>query len=180
MVGSGEWRETLWNTGILIEKKSYVLKMDEQRMTGKKLQVSEYVGDGGLDSLANDCLIESTRYPTAGNVTSMKTRLNDVRNNLMASKELVKVLFRMLSEEQQHSWGFTLVSVLKVEIDRAMIQIDRTIQERRFTHNEVDVRLKQFTVEKATWKSEEEESFHEALRELATEKRMRRQAKRLT
>ncbi|GAB2242436.1 hypothetical protein Droror1_Dr00019211 [Drosera rotundifolia] len=163
----------------ILTKKGDGVKMDRQRRSGKKLQVTEYVGDGGVDLVANDCLIESTSYAAAGNSGSIKARLKDVRNSLTASKELVKVLYRMLSEEEEHSWSLTLVSAIKVEIDRARIQINQAIQEHCFTNNEVDVLLKQFAAERAAWKSKEKERIHEALRELGTEKRMRRQAERL-
>ncbi|KAL9268849.1 hypothetical protein AKJ16_DCAP27053, partial [Drosera capensis] len=165
--------------GRVFERKGDGVKMDSQRRSGKKLHVTEYVGDGGVDLVANDCLIESTSCAAAGNSGSIKARLKDFRNSLTASKELVKVLYRMLSEEEQHSWSLTLVSAIKVEIDRARIQINQAIQEHRFTNNEVDVLLKQFAAEKAAWKSKEKERIHEALRELETEKRMRRQAERL-
>ncbi|KAL9274040.1 hypothetical protein AKJ16_DCAP27390, partial [Drosera capensis] len=147
--------------------------------SGKKLEVTEYVGGGVVDSVANDCLIESTSYAATGNDASIKARLKDVRNSLKASKELVKVLYRMLNEEEQHSWSSTLVSAIKAEIDRARIQINQAIQEHRFTKDEVNVLVKQFAAKKAAWKSREKERILEALRELETEKRMRRQAERL-
>ncbi|KAL9268981.1 hypothetical protein AKJ16_DCAP23036, partial [Drosera capensis] len=165
--------------GRVFEKKGDGLKMDRRRRSGKKLEVTEYVGGGVVDSVANDCLIESTSYAATGNDASIKARLKDVRNSLKASKELVKVLYRMLNEEEQHSWSSTLVSAIKAEIDRARIQINQAIQEHRFTKDEVNVLVKQFAAKKAAWKSREKERILEALRELETEKRMRRQAERL-
>ncbi|KAL9267861.1 hypothetical protein AKJ16_DCAP12550 [Drosera capensis] len=141
-----------------------------------KLQLAEYV-PAAAHSVAKSQLIETMSNATAENMDGAKRHLKDVRNSLTVSKELVKVLFRILREEEGHSSGMTLVSALKVELDHARIQIDQLIQ------GEVDGLMQQFAKEKAAWKSRERERIKDAVScivsELENEKRMRKQVLRL-
>ncbi|GAB2301554.1 hypothetical protein Dimus_035571 [Dionaea muscipula] len=151
-------------------------------VSSQKLQLTEYIATEA-DSVADDFLIESTSYATVEkNMASVKRRMKDVRNSLTTTKELVKVLYRMWStkEEGKHSSSrLTLVSALRVELDRARLELDQVIQEQRFCHSEVHGLLKQFAAEKGARKCKEQERIREAISELETEKRMRRQAERL-
>ncbi|GAB4859812.1 hypothetical protein Ancab_011292 [Ancistrocladus abbreviatus] len=152
-------------------------------VTSQKLQLTECIA-AGLDSVGNIASsIEVTSQAAAENMVGVKTRLKDVSNSLTASKELVKVLFRMLSQEEQHSSKLTLVSALRVELDRARLQIDQLIQEHRCSYNEINAALKQFAAEKAAWKSKEQDRIRDAIssiaRELEIEKKMRKQTERL-
>ena len=117
------------------------------------------------------------------NNSSIKTRLKDVKNSLIASRELVKALFRILSQDDQHPSEITLVSALRVELDRARLQVDQLMQEHWYSSTQIDALLKQFAEEKAAWKSKEKERVREAVssmaRELEIERKLRRQAERL-
>ncbi|KAJ8440498.1 hypothetical protein Cgig2_022939 [Carnegiea gigantea] len=151
--------------------------------TSQKLQITELIS-GGLDTYRKASSIEVASHTAPGEYSSsVKTRLKDVNYSLIASKELVKVLLRILSQEEQHSSRITLVSALKVELDRARLQVDQLIQEQRFTCNQIDALLKHFAEEKAAWKSREKERIREAVssmaRELEIERKLRRQAERL-
>uniref|UniRef100_A0A803KR72 Uncharacterized protein n=1 Tax=Chenopodium quinoa TaxID=63459 RepID=A0A803KR72_CHEQI len=150
--------------------------------TSQKLEIT---GGGGPETLGKATSIEVSSH-MAGlgeNNMNVKTRLKDVNNSLIASKELVKVLFRILSQEEQHSSRITLVSALRVELDRARLQVDKLIQDQRFYCNQMDALLKHFAEEKAAWKSREQERIREAVsslaRELEIERKLRRQAERL-
>uniref|UniRef100_A0A803LXQ2 Uncharacterized protein n=1 Tax=Chenopodium quinoa TaxID=63459 RepID=A0A803LXQ2_CHEQI len=149
--------------------------------TSQKLEIA----GGGPETLGKATSIEVSSH-MAGlgeNNMNVKTRLKDVNNSLIASKELVKVLFRILSQEEQHSSRITLVSALRVELDRARLQVDKLIQDQRFYCNQMDALLKHFAEEKAAWKSRERERIREAVsslaRELEIERKLRRQAERL-
>lgn len=146
--------------------------------TSQKLQITEYKG-----GKASSIEVASHMAGLGDNDISFKNRLKDVNNSLIASKEIVKVLFRILSQEAQHSSRTTLVSALKVEIDRARSQVDKLIQEQRFNGNQMDALLKQFAEEKAAWKSKERERIREAVsslaRELEIERKLRRRAERM-
>ncbi|XP_058004084.1 uncharacterized protein At5g41620 isoform X2 [Hevea brasiliensis] len=152
----------------------------------KKFGVTDY-NVGGLDSVSNASLMEIETH-TKGKthkecIIGIKTRLKDVSNGLTTSKELLKVLNRIWSLDEQHSSGMSLVSALRVELDRARVQVDQLIKEQRFNRNEIEFLLKHFEEEKAAWKSKERDRIHNAIaciaEELEVEKKLRRQTERL-
>ncbi|XP_010685412.2 uncharacterized protein At5g41620 isoform X2 [Beta vulgaris subsp. vulgaris] len=149
--------------------------------TSQKFQITEYIA-GGIQTDGKASSIEVASHMGEKNL-NVKTRLKDVNNSLIASKELVKVLFRIVSQEEQHSSRMTLVSALKVELDRARVQVEKLVQEQRMNCNQMDGLLKQFAEEKANWKSKERERIREAVsslaRELEIERKLRRQAERM-
>ncbi|KAG8644775.1 uncharacterized protein At5g41620 isoform X2 [Manihot esculenta] len=164
-------------------------KMDRSRRNGhrrrasvvrKKVEVTDY-NAGGLDSVSNASLMEIETHSKG--IIGIKTRLKDVSNGLITSKELVKVLKRILGLDEQHSSGMSLVSALRVELDRARLQVDQLIKEQRCNRNEIDFLLKQFEEEKAAWKSKERDRIRNAIaciaEELEVEKKLRRQTERL-
>ncbi|CAO2841036.1 unnamed protein product [Amaranthus hypochondriacus] len=134
----------------------------------QKLQISKYISEGKPNSIE-----VGTGTGTGSEVPCVKTRLKDVNNSLIASKELVKVLFRFLSQEEKNSSRITLFSALRVELDRAKVHMDKLIQD---AINERDQ-------EKSAWKRRERQRIEETVsglaKELDIEKKLRRQADRL-
>ncbi|GLT81979.1 hypothetical protein SLE2022_003990 [Rubroshorea leprosula] len=169
-------------------------KMDRSRGNGhkrrtsvvsQKLQVADYKL-GGLDSISNASVeIETlSRGKThVGCVIGTKIRLKDVSNGLATSKELLKVLNRMWGLEEQPASAVSLVSALRIEIDRARIQVDQLIREQRSNRGEIEYLMKHFAEEKAAWKKKERERIRGAIaciaEELEVEKKLRRQTERL-
>lgn len=115
--------------------------------------------------------------------TKCNARLKDVRNGLMTSKELLKVLSRICAHEEQNSSTTSLVSALRVELNRARAQIDHFIKEQRSNGDEVNYLMNCFAEEKANWKKNERNRIREAIarvsKELEVEKKLRRQTERL-
>ncbi|BFG34841.1 hypothetical protein CerSpe_211150 [Prunus speciosa] len=116
-------------------------------------------------------------------VNGFKTCLKEVNKGLSTSKELLKVLTRIWGLEEQHSLSTTLLSALRVELDRARIQVHQMIREQRSNCNEIEYIMRQFAEEKAAWKSKERERVRAAIaciaEELEVEKKLRRQTERL-
>ncbi|KAL8154113.1 hypothetical protein V2J09_011873 [Rumex salicifolius] len=143
----------------------------------QKLQLTEFIG--GMDSVTNGASIEFASQSPA----TVKTRLKDVSSSLAASKEIIKVLFRLWSHEEQNSSRLTLVSALRVEIDRARHQVDELIHEQKYNQRDIDSVLRQFAAEKAAWKIREQDKVFDAVssvsRELEIERKLRRQSERL-
>lgn len=85
--------------------------------------------------------------------------------------------------EEQRSLSISLVSALRVELDRACIQIDNLIREQQSNRNEIEHLMKHFAEEKAAWKRKERERIRDAIsciaEELGVEKKLRRQTERL-
>ncbi|XP_022754213.1 uncharacterized protein At5g41620 [Durio zibethinus] len=170
-------------------------KMDQARIkshrrrasvVSQKLQVTDYKL-GSLDTVGNANVMEIETHSRgknhAGCMIGIRTRLKDVSNGLATSKELLKVLNRICGLEEQHSSGMSLVSALRVELDRARIQVDQLIQEQRSNRNEIEYLMRHFAEEKAAWKRKERERIRDAIaciaEELQVEKKLRRQTERL-
>ncbi|XWS28532.1 hypothetical protein CRYUN_Cryun25bG0078100 [Craigia yunnanensis] len=170
-------------------------KMDRSRtkshrrrasVVSQKLQVADYKL-GSLDSFGNASVMEIETHSRsknhAGCIIGIRTRLKDVSNGLATSKELLKVLNRICGLEDQHSSSMSLVSALRVELDRARIQVDQLIQEQRSNRNEIEYLMRHFAEEKAAWKRKERERIRDAIaciaEELVVEKKLRRQTERL-
>ncbi|XP_009340875.2 uncharacterized protein LOC103932948 [Pyrus x bretschneideri] len=126
---------------------------------------------------------QSCVKPDRNCIHGFKTCLKDVNSGLSTSKELVKVLTRVSGLEEQHSLSTTLLSALRVELDRARVQIHQMIREQRSNCNEIEYLVKKFAEEKAGWKSKERERICAAIacvaEELEVEKKLRRQTERL-
>lgn len=142
-------------------------------------RVSDYLSNGSL--METDA--HSQGQTSTSFVVGMKCCLKDLNNGLMTSKELLKLLGRIWGLKEKHSSGISLVSALRVELDRACVQVDQLIQERRSDQNTINCLEQQFAEERSAWKSEEQERIraaaHSLMEELESEKRSRSRAERL-
>ncbi|XP_016689237.1 probable DNA double-strand break repair Rad50 ATPase isoform X2 [Gossypium hirsutum] len=118
-----------------------------------------------------------------GCITGIGNRLKDVRNSLATSKELLKVLNHVCGLEERNSSSVSLISALRVELDRARVEVDQLIRERRSNFDETEYLMRCFAEEKAAWKRKERERTRDAIacvaEELEVEKKLRRQTERL-
>ncbi|KAF8403343.1 hypothetical protein HHK36_011445 [Tetracentron sinense] len=142
---------------------------------------------GVLDSISNASLMEIEtrsrgRTPT-GSMVGVKTCLKDVSNGLTTSKELLKILNRMWGLEDQHPSSKSVISALRVELERARMQVDQLIQEQRSDRNEINYLMKCVAEEKAAWKSKEQERIRVAIEsiseDLVVERKLRRRSESL-
>ncbi|XVF46966.1 hypothetical protein PTKIN_Ptkin03bG0070900 [Pterospermum kingtungense] len=155
-------------------------------VVSQKLQVTDYKL-GSLDSVDNASVMEIETHRRGKNhggcIIGTRTRLQDVSNGLATSKELLKVLNRICGLEERQSSITPLVSALRVELDRARIQVDQLIREQRSSRSEIEYLMRHFAEEKAAWKRKERERIRNAIaciaEELEVEKKLRRQTERL-
>lgn len=143
---------------------------------------------GGFTSLHNASLMEvdqnqlhvHSRTPRGNKV---KHRLKDLLGALTTSKDLLKVLNHIWRLEEQPPASLSLLSALKVEIERAFIQVTKVIHEQKSSERETDFLLHQFEEERAAWKMKEKERIRSAVKaiagELEIEKKLKRQTERL-
>ncbi|CDP06877.1 unnamed protein product [Coffea canephora] len=143
---------------------------------------------GGFTSLQNASLMEvdqnqlhvHSRTPRGNKV---KHRLKDLLGALTTSKDLLKVLNHIWRLEEQPPASLSLLSALKVELERAFIQVNKVIHEQKSSQHEIDFLLHQFEEERATWKMKEKERIRSAVKaiagELEIEKKLKRQTERL-
>lgn len=152
----------------------------------RKYQYEELI-HGGMDLRSSGSLMETDAHsqgPIATNlVVGTRSCLKDLHNNLMTSKEILKLLGRIWGLKETHKPANSLVSTLREEVDRACVHVDQLIQEHRTDRNTLNIIKKQFTEEMSSWKSKEEQRIRYALRsimeELESEKLLRRRSERM-
>ncbi|KAJ6717196.1 PLANT/F24K9-26 PROTEIN [Salix koriyanagi] len=150
----------------------------------KRLQLTDY-HLGGLDSASSDSLMEAIESHPKGKSRTIgfKTCLKDVSDGITTSKELLKVLNHVCGLDEKHPSGLSLVSALRIELNRACILVNQVIKEHRSNHNEIEYLIKHFEEEKAAWKSKERDRIRNAIaciaEELEVERKLRWQTERL-
>eukprot|EP00268_Persea_americana_P018387 TRINITY_DN19147_c0_g1_i1.p1 TRINITY_DN19147_c0_g1~~TRINITY_DN19147_c0_g1_i1.p1 ORF type:complete len:527 (-),score=123.57 TRINITY_DN19147_c0_g1_i1:568-2148(-) len=112
-----------------------------------------------------------------------KGRYGDAGFSLKTSTELLKVLNRIWSLEEQHASNVSLVKALKTELDHARAQIKDLIQERQADQQEIEDLMKQIAEDKLIKKSKEQEKIKAAVQsardELEDERKLRRRSESL-
>ncbi|XP_059627744.1 uncharacterized protein At5g41620 isoform X2 [Cornus florida] len=179
---------TLWEINEVPSPEANGNKMkgvDGTKGDGHRRRRSSIPQLGGLDYNGSIMEVETQPHGRTPSrcIVGVKSRLKDVSNGLTTSKEILKVLNRIWGLEEQHSSSLSLVSALRVELNRARVQVDQLIREQKSSRNEIDYLLKQFAEEKAVWKTKEQDRIHNAIasvaEELKVEKKLRRQTERL-
>ncbi|KAK9103793.1 hypothetical protein Sjap_021047 [Stephania japonica] len=138
------------------------------------------VSPGSYESSLEVAAYNPPLTPTSS--LDFKGRLKDSGYNLKTSTELIKVLNRIWSLEEQHSSNVSLVKALKVELDHARARIKELLQVQQADRNEIDL-MKQFAEDKLVRKSKEHDRIKAAVQsvkdELEDEKRLRKRSESL-
>lgn len=138
---------------------------------------------GKSDSIGSASLMEMetrshAQTPSASSPTvGARTRLKDVSNALMTSKELLKIINRIWGHENPPSSSMSLISALHAELERARLQVNQLIQQ-RLDESDINYLMKCFAEEKAAWKSKEQESIEAAIESIAGELEIERKLRR--
>ncbi|KAG5553209.1 hypothetical protein RHGRI_011165 [Rhododendron griersonianum] len=137
---------------------------------------------GLLDSLSSASLMEiETRSrgqtPSRSMVGGMP-RLKDISNALTTSKELLKIINRVWSRDDQPSSSLSLISALHAELERARLLVNQLIQEQRLEENEINCLVKCFAEEKVAWKNKEKQVVEAAIESVAGELEVERKLRR--
>ncbi|KAI4386127.1 hypothetical protein MLD38_004087 [Melastoma candidum] len=116
---------------------------------------------------------------------SKKNCLKEVRDCLLSSKELVKVLCRVGGLGKRTSPTLSLVLALCAELDCAFVRVEGLMKEEWSKRGEVEEFLmKRFAEDKARWRFKERERVRNMERRMAeeveAERRLRRQTERLS
>lgn len=102
---------------------------------------------------------------------------------LKTSTELLKVLNRIWSLEEQHVSNVSIIKALKTELDHAHVKIKELLRERQADRHEIDDLMKHFAEEKLVRKSKEQERVHAAIQsvrdELEDERKLRKRSESL-
>ncbi|KAK7253074.1 hypothetical protein RIF29_37480 [Crotalaria pallida] len=127
--------------------------------------------------------MEMTPYNPAATPTSsleFKGRIGESRYNLKTSTELLKVLNRIWSLEEQHTSNISLIKALKTELDHARIRVKELLRDRQADRHEIDDLMKQIAEDKLVRKSKEQDRLHAAVQsvrdELEDERKLRKRS----
>ncbi|XP_068644623.1 uncharacterized protein At5g41620-like [Aristolochia californica] len=112
-----------------------------------------------------------------------KGRLAETGYSLKTSTELLKVLNRIWSLEEQHTSNISLVKALKMELDHARARIQELIHEQQSDRQEIEDLMKQLMDDKLVRKTKEQEKVKAAVQsvreELENERQLRRRSENL-
>ncbi|KAG2611908.1 hypothetical protein PVAP13_4KG231500 [Panicum virgatum] len=112
-----------------------------------------------------------------------KARFRQAGNDLKTSTELLKVLNRIWSLEEQHAADVSAMKGLKRELHHAQACIQELMQERQRYHHEIDSLARQVTEDKMARRNKDQEKIKAALRsvqeELEDERRLRKHSETL-
>ncbi|TKY70995.1 hypothetical protein E2542_SST07290 [Spatholobus suberectus] len=117
---------------------------------------------------------------TPSSSLEFKGRIGEPHYSLKTSTELLKVLNRIWSLEEQHASNISLIKALKSELDHARIRIKELLRDRQADRHEIDDLMKQITEDKMVRKSKEQDRFHAAVQsvrgELEDERKLRKRS----
>ncbi|KAI4370294.1 hypothetical protein MLD38_018661 [Melastoma candidum] len=131
--------------------------------------------------------MELTPYNPAVTPASSLDFGGRVRHNqhfsLKTSTELLKVLNRIWSLEEQHASSVSLIRALKMERDHARAQIKELLRDQQADRREIDVLMKQISEDKVVRKTKEQDRLHAAVQsvreELEDERKLRKRSEGL-
>lgn len=132
------------------------------------------------------CSLQVAAYNPAITPTSslgFKGRLGEKGYSLKTSTELLKVLNRIWSLEEQHASNISLVKALRIELDHARAQIKELLHEQQADRHEIDDLMKQVAEDKLVRKSKEQDRIKVAVQsvrdELEDERKLRKRSESL-
>ncbi|PKA56433.1 Uncharacterized protein AXF42_Ash014936 [Apostasia shenzhenica] len=139
-----------------------------------------------LSPAAYSSSMEVTPYNPAfssGGSSDLQMKIGKAGCSLKTSTELLKVLNRIWSLEEQNASNETLVNALKSELEHSRARLHELTQEKKAHQHEMDDLLNQVAEEKLTQKVKEQDKIKAAVQsireELDGERRLRRRSESL-
>lgn len=112
-----------------------------------------------------------------------KGGIGETSYSLKTSTELLKVLNRIWSLEEQHASNISLVKALKKELDYARAKIKELVRDQQAERHEMDELMRQIAEDKLDKKSKDHERINAAIQsvrsELEDERKLRRRSESL-
>lgn len=122
-------------------------------------------------------------FTPTSSMLGLRVKSGDSRYNPTTSTELLKILNRIWSLEEQHSSSLSLVSALRSELDHARGRVQELMQEQKVDRQQIDSLMKRVGEEKTIWRSKEQEKIRAAVQsardELEDERKLRRRLESL-
>ncbi|XVF10484.1 hypothetical protein REPUB_Repub07fG0187100 [Reevesia pubescens] len=154
--------QTLMKHHRSIEKNNHALQPVSPASYGSSMEVSAVTPSSSLD---------------------FRGRIGESHYNLKTSTELLKVLNRIWSLEEQHASNISLIKALKMELDHARVRIKELLRDQQAGRHEIDDLMKQIAEDKLVRKSKEQDRIHSAVQsvrnELEDERKLRKRSESL-
>ncbi|KAK9910259.1 hypothetical protein M0R45_034227 [Rubus argutus] len=116
-------------------------------------------------------------------VAPYKGRMGESSSGLKTSTELLKVLNRIWSLEEQQASNISLVKALKMELDHSHAIIKELVYEKQWDRQEMDDLKKQVSENKLVWKNQDQSRIKAAVQlvrdELEGERKLRKHSESL-
>lgn len=136
-----------------------------------------YSSSASVDVAPYKCAVT----PTSS--VDFKGRIGESSYNLKTSTELLKVLNRIWSLEEQQASNISVVKTLKMELDRSQARIKELLRDKQISRQEMENLVKHLTVDKLIRKNKEHDKFKAAVQsikeELEDERRLRQHSENL-
>ncbi|CAK7335650.1 unnamed protein product [Dovyalis caffra] len=120
---------------------------------------------------------------TPSSSLDFRGRIGESHYSLKTSTELLKVLNRIWSLEEQHVSNMSLIKALKTELDHARVRIKELLRNQQADRHEMDDLMKQIAEDKLVRKSKEQDRLHAAIQslrdELEDERKLRKRSESL-
>lgn len=120
---------------------------------------------------------------TPSSSLDFKGRLGEASHSLKTSTELLKVLNRIWSLEEQHTYNISLIKALKKELVQARAKIKELLRDQQADRHEIDELMDQIAEEKLARKSKEHDRINAAVQsardELEDERKLRKRSESL-
>ncbi|WCJ26423.1 hypothetical protein M5689_008239 [Euphorbia peplus] len=120
---------------------------------------------------------------TPSSSLDFKGRIGESQYGLKTSTELLKVLNRIWSLEEQHASNMSLIKALKTELDHARVRIKELLRDQQADRHDMDGLMKQIAEDKLVRKSKEQDRLHAAVQslrdEIEDERKLRRRSESL-
>ncbi|XP_062029775.1 uncharacterized protein At5g41620-like [Rosa rugosa] len=155
--------------------------MQHHRSIGRNNHLLQPVSPASYGSSMEVAPYNPAVTPTSS--LDFKGRIGESHYNLKTSTELLKVLNRIWSLEEQHTSNIALIKALKAELDHARVKIKDLVRVRQADRHELDNLMKQIGEDKLVRKSKEQDRIHAAVQsvrdELEDERRLRKRSESL-
>ncbi|CAL9007402.1 unnamed protein product [Prunus brigantina] len=116
-------------------------------------------------------------------VAPYKGRMGESSRSFKTSTELLKVLNRIWTLEEQHASNIALVKALKMELDHCQAKIEVLLHEKQSDRQEMDDLMKHVTENKLVWKNKDQDQIKATLQllrdELEGERKLRKHSESL-
>ncbi|OMP08548.1 hypothetical protein COLO4_06355 [Corchorus olitorius] len=158
--------ESMMQQHGLVERNGHALQPVSLASSGSSMEVAPY----------NPAITPSSSL-------DFKGRIGGSSYSLKTSTELLKVLNRIWSLEEQHVSNMSLVKALKMELDHSRARMKQLLQEKQTEREEMDALMKQVAEDKLARKNKEQDRIKAAIQplrdELEDERKLRKRSENL-